>query len=102
MLTPLWCIVNRSKSLGGKLKHFESSLATSAELICITGKLLLALANDNIERSLTGKRNVEVGLCPLNRIIDDVIEIVRPLAKGDITFEPLASESVIELDQARV
>ena len=86
MLTPLQCIVSHSKSLGGKLKHSEAGLAKSAELICLTSKLLLALTNDSIKLSLTGKFEVKADLCPLNRIVGDVVEIMRPITKIEIAF----------------
>lgn len=78
MLTPLKCICSFASSLEKELKH--SPKRQEAEMIFITAKLLLSQT-----KMILDKNMIEKGLftpayedTPFNRIVNDVVLILRP------------------------
>ena len=105
MLTPLLCIISYAKSLSNELKH--SAKVKEADLIFITAQLLFSLTNELIDRAIVGGNSSgpHYQLSPLNRIVEDAVEIITPLAetKGiTLNLVLLPTECAVALDRERV
>ena len=101
MLTPLKCITSFAKTLERDLKH--SPNRKEAQLILLSSKLLLSQVKMNLDRSLLQKGRFEpnYSTCPLNRVVTDVVEIMRDQAavkKIKLNLLPLRREVSIPLD----
>ena len=104
LLTPLKCITSFAQNLERDLKH--SPKKKEAQLISLTAKLLQSQVKMNLDKSLleNGKFEPNLNDSPINRVIEDVILIMKDQAKlktVKLKFYPLPSETMVRLDMQR-
>lgn len=105
MVTPLKCIISFAQSLEQELKH--SPKRADAELIYITGKLLLSQIKLLLDRSLieNGAFTPSFEFTPVNRIINDCTRILKQQAQVKeitIVMKPMRKELILKIDPLRV